>query len=208
MSEKGASMAPHRSMASRVIVALVAIVGLVAVPVAAQAGSGKVAAAPPRGAHCVASLSPASATGVSAVTGFSCFGTFSDAVGFASKGAVTLARSAEVASADATIRRQLHAYRALASPLLGIEYNSTGFGGSSLTLTGSGGSGCYGGTEYSFGNLGSYGWNDKIGSARTYSNCVGQHFKNTGLSGTSTSVFGSKSDFGSLDNAISSIRFY
>lgn len=191
------------SMVSVVVVAA----GVLAAPVAPQAAStSTIAQEQARGSHCVAALSEGSAAKRSVVKDYRCFATLAKAVMFASGGAVRMGPRSSFATTDTALR---HRSSSLASsPVLGIEYNASGFGGTSLTLTGSGGTGCYGGTEYSFSNLGTYGWNDKIESARTYSNCVGVHYKNTGLSGTSTSVYGSKSDFGSLSNEISSIRFF
>ncbi|HEY8787559.1 MAG TPA: hypothetical protein VIM10_00280 [Actinopolymorphaceae bacterium] len=183
----------------------VVVAGLLAAPAVAQAAPSPIAREQARGSHCVVALSPGSAAKRSVVKDYRCFSSLSEAVTFATGGKVRLGARSSFSSADTAL---LGSSSTASAPVLGIEYNWTGFGGTSLTLTGSGGSGCYGGTEYSFGNLGTYGWNDKIESARTYSNCVGVHYKNSGLWGTSTSVFGSKSDFGSLNNEISSIRFF
>lgn len=189
------------------LVSMVVVVGgALTAPATAQAAPSAIAREQARGSHCVVSLSAGSAAKRSVITGYHCFASLSKAVGFASSGAVRLGPRSSFSAADTALRRR--GSESATTPVLGIEYNADGFGGTSLTLTGSGGSGCYGGTEYSFGSLGTYGWNDRIESARTYSNCVGVHYKNSGLSGTSTSVYGSKSDLGSLDNEISSIRFY
>jgi hypothetical protein len=198
-------MRARRSALSMVSVVVVAA-GIFAAPAAAQAASSTIAHEQARGSHCVVSLSAGSAAKISVVTDYRCFQTLSKAVTFASGDTVELSTRASAAAADSALRRR--GTSTSIAPVLGIEYNEDGFGGSSLTLTGSGGTGCYGGTEYTFANLGTYGWNDKIESARTYSNCVGAHYKNSGLSGTSTSVYGSKADFGNLSNQISSIRFY
>jgi len=194
-----------RTALSMVSIAVV-VTGVLAAPAVAQASPSTIAREQARGSHCVASLSAGSATKRSVVQDYRCFTTLSKAVTYASGGKVSLGSRSSFSSADTALRWR--GSSALTSPVLGIEYNANGFGGSSLTLIGSGGSGCYGGTEYSFGNLGTYGWNDRIESARTYNNCVGMHYKDSGLSGTSSSVYGSKSDFGSLDNEISSIRFF
>ena len=194
-----------RRTALNMVSITVVVAGLLAAPAVAQAAPSPIAREQARGSHCVVALSPGSAAKRSVVKDYRCFSSLSEAVTFASGGKVRLGARSSFSSADTAL---LGSSSTASVPVLGIEYNWTGFGGTSLTLTGSGGSGCYGGTEYSFGNLGTYGWNDRIESARTYSNCVGVHYKNSGLSGTSTSVFGSKSDFGSLNNEISSIRFF
>jgi len=194
-----------RRTALNMVSITVVVAGLLAAPAVAQAAPSPIAREQARGSHCVVALSPGSAAKRSVVKDYRCFSSLSEAVTFASGGKVRLGARSSFSSADTAL---LGSSSTASVPVLGIEYNWTGFGGTSLTLTGSGGSGCYGGTEYSFGNLGTYGWNDRIESARTYSNCVGVHYKNSGLWGTSTSVFGSKSDFGSLNNEISSIRFF
>jgi hypothetical protein len=185
--------------------AVVVTAGVLAVPAVAQAAPSTIAREQARGSHCVVALSAGTAAKRSVVKDYRCFTTLSQAVAYASGGEVKLGARSSLSSADSALRRRSSASSA---PVLGIEYNEDNFGGTSLTLTGSGGSGCYGGTEYSFANLGTYGWNDKIESARSYSNCVAVHYKNSGLSGASASVFGSKGDFGSLSNEISSIRFF
>jgi len=194
-----------RRTALNMVSITVVVAGLLAAPAVAQAAPSPIAREQARGSHCVVALSPGSAAKRSVVKDYRCFSSLSEAVTFATGGKVRLGARSSFSSADTAL---LGSSSTASAPVLGIEYNWTGFGGTSLTLIGSGGSGCYGGTEYSFGNLGTYGWNDKIESARTYSNCVGVHYKNSGLWGTSTSVFGSKSDFGSLNNEISSIRFF
>ena len=195
-----------RRTALSMVSIVVVVAGLLAAPAAALAAPSTIAREQARGSHCVVALSAGSAAKRSVVKDYRCFTTLSQAVTFASGGKVRLGARSSFSSADTALRRRSSS--TVSAPVLGIEYNLTGFGGTSLTLTGIGGSGCYGGTEYSFTNLGTYGWNDRIESARTYSNCVGVHYKNSGLSGTSASVFGSRSDFGSLNNEISSIRFF
>jgi hypothetical protein len=185
---------------------VVVVAGVLTAPAMAQATPSTIAREQTHGSHCVVALSAGTASKHSVVNNYRCFTSLSRAITFASGGTVKLAARSSSSSADAALRRRSPALGT--TPVLGIEYNEDGFGGTSLTLTGSGGLGCYNGTEYSFGNLGTYGWNDKIESARTYSNCVGVHYKNSGLSGSSASAYGSKSDFGSLRNEISSIRFF
>ncbi len=134
-----------------------------------------------------------------------CFGSFRQAIRYATGGSVELSRRADLRASEPALRRIAGT---ASSPLLGIEYDSIGYGGASLTLRGSGGPGCTDGYTYSFGNLGTYGWNDRAASARTYSNCVGVHYRDRSLGGPSVSVFGSSSSLGSLNNQVSSVRFY
>jgi hypothetical protein len=93
----------------------------------------------------------------------------------------------------------------LASVLVGIEYSSSGYGGSSLSLYGSSGSGCYGGVTYGFSSLPS-GWNNVISSAQGFNGCTGRHYDATGYGGTFINC--TCSSMGAMDNRTSSILFY
>jgi hypothetical protein len=93
----------------------------------------------------------------------------------------------------------------MASVLLGIEYSSSGYGGSSLSLYGSSGSGCYGGVTYGFSSMPS-GWNNVISSAQSFNGCLGRHYDATGYGGTFINC--TCSSMGAMDNRTSSILFY
>ena len=94
---------------------------------------------------------------------------------------------------------------ATSTPLLGIEYTGSGYTGSTLSLYGSSGTGCSGGMTYGFSSLGG-GWNDTISSAKSYSNCVGRHYDNSGFGGIYVDCW--CSSMGSVDNRTSSILFW
>ncbi|HST66224.1 MAG TPA: hypothetical protein VLM05_13645, partial [Mycobacteriales bacterium] len=75
------------------------------------------------------------------------------------------------------------AVTAAATALLGVEYADANLRGSSLTLTGAG-AGCdnSGDVDYRFASMPS-GWNDRITSFTSFSNCVQQLFRNTNFGG-------------------------
>ncbi len=93
---------------------------------------------------------------------------------------------------------------ALSSVLVGIEYSSSGYGGSSLALYGSSGSGCYGGVTYGFSSLPG-GWNNVISSAQGFNGCDGRHYDATGYGGSFVDC--TCSSMGAMDNRTSSILF-
>jgi hypothetical protein len=95
---------------------------------------------------------------------------------------------------------------ALTSILVGIEYTSSGYGGSTLSLYGSSGSGCFGGVTYGFSSLPG-GWSNVISSAQGFNGCGGRHFDSTGYGGSFIQCSDSCSSMGAMDNRTSSIIF-
>ncbi|MET9019515.1 hypothetical protein ABZV93_06005 [Actinopolymorpha sp. NPDC004070] len=179
---------------------------------AAQAATG----VPDRSRHCAVGMPAMPAT--QSETGahltkpsrISCFGSFAESVSYATAGRVRLAPDARSVST-----RQLQAAgvvstpAALASqPLVGIEYEDSNYGGDSLVLYGSSGSGCYSGTWYGFPSMSSLGFDNRISSARTYSNCLGRHHDGTSYTGSYRYCDGSCSTFGTMNDRTSSIKFF
>jgi hypothetical protein len=154
--------------------------------------------------HCVSAAVPA---GSAAMGGpVTCFGSFAEAISFATHGAVRLP-----AGAHTVTQQQLDAGRAqfeqpnstTTSVVLGISYWDTGWTGSSWTHTGS--YGCDTDPDVDWQNPGPLGgWDDKIGSARAYSNCTGTYWANSNFWGAN---IGTDWSGGVMNNATSSIQW-
>jgi hypothetical protein len=161
-------------------------VGPAVVP--AQAGgptaeSATAAAAPPATAaqHCALVAGSSTAR---------CFATYRAAVAYGTGGRVTTAPvSARTAALDPAFARSmaaLPAATAKASVLLGTEYANANFGGASLSL-GSGRCDTSADADFRFASLPS-GWNDRITSFRSFSNCAQQLFRNTNFGGGALTI--------------------
>lgn len=125
-----------------------------------------------------------------------CFATFEEAVSAATSDKVKLRpgqrvlTQAELAQASDTV--------------VGIEYKDANFGGQNLILTTGAGFTCSGGLYVNFGSMPS-GWDNTIGSARSYANCKSGHFEYTN-NGGSVKICGCAT-MGALNDKTSSIRF-
>ncbi|MGL5928546.1 MAG: hypothetical protein ACRCY8_06390, partial [Dermatophilaceae bacterium] len=145
------------------------------------------------GMHCVVTATPDTAQ---PEVSTQCFDTLADSRAFAS-GAST--RSGVGAADTAT------STTSAGSTVVGIEYQDSGFGGGSLTLTAAtDGFSCSAGRFVNFPTLPS-GWDNTIGSARSYAGCKSGHYRYTN-NGGSVVICGCSS-LGSLDDRTSSIRF-
>jgi len=139
-----------------------------------------------------------------------CFATFPAAIAAATGGWVT---GAPASPADA-LRDPAFAAAVestpttLASVLVGIEYADINYGGSTLSMTASGRCDYSLDVDYRFPSLPS-GWNDRISSFRSYSNCAQQLFKSTSFTGGAlTNIVSSMSYVGSAANdQASSVTF-
>ncbi|MEQ4206384.1 hypothetical protein ABN028_07965 [Actinopolymorpha sp. B17G11] len=165
------------------------------------------------GDHCVVALdatpvddTTAAPESASAPT---CFDTFAAAIDFATGGRVAL-------DADATSvsEKQLMSAGAVSSevsqvarPLLGVEYQNGSYGGSSLVLYGSSGTGCYSGDWYGFPSMADLGFNNRISSAKMYSNCLGKHHDGSSYTGSYTYCDANCPSLGSMNDRTSSIKF-
>lgn len=134
-----------------------------------------------RGAHCVAE-SVAQVKGEARPTELSvaparCFDTFSDAIFAATNGRVRLPPSVTAKTVTEEMLRGDDASAALASYVIGIEYQHPNFQGATLTITSPV-------TCYGYNILFPYssfppGWNDSISSARAFSSCYySYHYEN------------------------------
>jgi hypothetical protein len=147
--------------------------------------SATAAAAPPASAapHCAL---------VAGATAARCFDTYRAAVAYGTGGRVTDAPvSARSAALDPAFARSMSALPAAtakaASLLLGTEYANANFGGASLSLFGATRCDNSSDADFRFASLPA-GWNDRITSFRSFSNCAQQLFRNTNFGGGSLTI--------------------
>ena len=179
-----------------------------AVPVgpaaAPQPAAGSVAESATAAARPPASAAPHCAL-VAGSTTARCFATYRAAVTYGTGGRVTDAPlSARTAATDPAFARAMSAPPAaapkLASVLLGTEYANANFSGASLSLFGAGRCDNSSDADFRFGSMPA-GWNDRITSFRSFSNCAQQLFRNINFGGGSlTIVITSLANVGSAAN--------
>lgn len=196
---------------------VVAVVGLAAAslqaPIASAATGDESSDNSGSGQTCVAALTPipeGSTVEASELADFRCFDSFSAGMEFATSGRVRLdpdARSVSDAELEAAGAVSTKA-KPRANPLLGIEYQHKKFGGDDLVLTGSGGSGCYAGTTYGFPSMSKLHFDNKISSAKAYSNCIGRHFAGANYYDSKYDCGGRCKSVGTLNDRTSSIKFF
>jgi hypothetical protein len=145
--------------------------------------SGPASAAVQPEQHCVVVLGAAT-TGVPVA---SCYSTFAQAM----RAAGSLAPTGG------------HLLHPRTSVVIGIDYSSTGFTGSTLTWTESAGCGSYAASSMPTG------WNDVVESVQNFNGCGTTLYQNTAFGGLSTSVGvnGSTSSLGSFNRMASSQRW-
>jgi hypothetical protein len=162
-------------------------VGPAAAPVPATGGTAESATA---AAPAPATAAPHCAL-VAGSTTARCFATYRAAVAYGTGGQVTDAPvSARSAALDPTFARTMSAVptvTAAASVLLGTEYANANFSGASLSLFGAGRCDNSSDVDFRFASLPS-GWNDRITSFRSFSNCAQQLFRNTNFGGGSLTI--------------------
>ena len=156
--------------------------------------------------YCYALLAPIEVgnSGSSKIIKTECFDNFADSIYAATNGRVQLDRSVQP---DEITDEILSSSNGLSSPssqvVIGIDWDSTNFGGSSNTWAVSG-SGCSSSVQYSASTMPS-GWDNRVSSARGYSGCnYYYHYQNINYGGTSAVCNSECSSMGSLDNATSS----
>jgi hypothetical protein len=145
--------------------------------------------------------------GSSRVIKSGCFDNFADSIYAATNGRVLLNHSARPEEVTNEI---LNSNNRLISPsnqvVIGIDWDNTNFGGSSYTWVVSG-SGCSSSTQYSVSSMPS-GWDNRVSSARGYSNCnYFYHYQGTSYGGSSVVCNTECATMGSLDNATSSEKW-
>lgn len=159
--------------------------------------------------HCYALIIPIEEgnNGSSRVIKAECFDNFADSIYAATNGRVQLDRFIQP---DEVTNESLNSTNGVSSTnsqvVIGIDWDSTNFAGSSYTWVVSG-SGCSSSTQYSVPSMPS-GWDNRISSARGYSNCnYFYHYQNTNYGGSSVVCNTDCSSMGSLDNATSSEKW-
>lgn len=159
--------------------ALLAAMSVIGLAGPASAASGPLAPSQAE-KHCVVALGPAS-TGVPVAV---CYPTFAQAMHAA--GSVTRTAAGP-----------------LTSVVIGIDYSSTGFAGSTLTWTEAAGCGSYAASSMPAG------WNDVVESVQNFNRCGTTLYQNTSFGGLTSSVpvNGSKSSLGSFNQTASSQRW-
>ena len=164
-------------------------VGPAAVPAPASGATAESATA---AAPAPASTAPHCAL-VAGSTTAQCFGTYRAAVAYGTGGRVSHAPvSARAAALDPAFARTMSALAAAtpkvaASTLLGTEYADANFSGASLSLFGAGRCDNSSDADFRFASLPA-GWNDRITSFRSFSNCAQQLFRNTNFGGGSLTI--------------------
>jgi hypothetical protein len=164
-----------------------------AVPVGPAAASAPAAGGPTAESATAAAPPPASAAQhcalVAGSTKAHCFDTYRAVVAYGTRGRVTDAPlSARAAATDPAFARAMSAPAAqAASVLLGTEYANANFSGASLSLFGAGRCDDSADADFRFASLPS-GWNDRITSFRSFSNCAQQLFRNINFGGGSLTI--------------------
>jgi len=128
-----------------------------------------------------------------------CFQSFAEAISAATGGTVKV-RQGQRALSEA----ELAPTPLATSTVVGIEYKDANFGGSSLTLSTPGIFQCAGGAYVNWNSMPS-GWDNTIGSARSYAGCKSGHFEYVN-NGGSVRICGCAT-MGAMNDKTSSIRF-
>ena len=177
----------------------------------AQAATGSAAGADAGARHCAAGLAAAPSGAEKAATASApvCFDSFAEAISFATDGRVSLPAQADRVDEKQLLDSGAASTQAaqVARPLLGVEYQNSSYGGGSLVLYGSSGTGCYSGEWYGFPSMASLGFDNRISSAKMYSNCLGKHHDGTSYTGSYTYCETNCSSLGSMNDKTSSIKF-
>jgi hypothetical protein len=134
-----------------------------------------------------------------------CFGTFQEALLFATNGSVKVAPDFLPQELTSEVLGK-SAVQPLATFVIGIEYEHADFGGSSILYQNS--VSCVG-FQHSVSFVGEA-WNDRISSARAFSNCNhAVHFEHANFVGASVDCFSACSYIGdAMNDRTSSIRWF
>lgn len=168
------------------------------------------AAAPSDGAtnhsssrHCVVHAIAADAQSSEAATRPACFGSFADAIRFATDGTVRLPSNAShVTQADLDAGR---AVSRTASTVIGIEYEDINFGGTEWIIAQANGCNDGGAEVWLRSDLTGTAMNNEISSARTYAGCKSRHFDLANFGGSS--YLCGCSQMGTMNDRTTSIRW-
>jgi hypothetical protein len=161
-----------------------------------------------RQSHCYSLLSPINKNvgGSSEIIESACFDTFSEAIQAATKSRVLLDPSIRPENITETMLNNVEGIDLDAvQVVIGIDWDYSNYGGSTYTWVVSN-YGCSDTIQYSVSSMPS-GWNDRVSSAKGYSNCSFYHYQNTNFGGSSVVCNPNCSSMGALDNSTSSERW-
>ncbi len=160
--------------------------------------------------HCVTRITPSHPGQRDSVALYThCFATFAEAIADATEGRTHLPSTMKPQDLTQTV---LNTYSGAVRPnttyVLSIEYDLNNFGGSSVTLTGTA---TCSNASYWISNVGTWwpGWNDRIRSAKGFSDCNNiAHYENVGWTGASLVCTPNCSSMGVMSAQTSSLGAY
>jgi hypothetical protein len=154
----------------------------------------------------VASLEPIQpGAKASRLASLECFSSFADAISAATDGTVWVSRRDDLRTQLEAATQQLHdGVVTTSSFVLAIDYVDAGFGGQSLTWTGTGA--CSSSTSFGAGSMPS-GWDNVVSSTRGFSNCNSNIlWENTNFTGAQVTCHPDCSNVGPAMNDRTSSR--
>lgn len=159
--------------------------------------------------HCYSLLSPINENSgdFSQVLESKCFDSFSESIRAATKGRVQLDHTIQPeAVTEDMLNDGVEIDMTDVQVVIGIDWDYTSFAGSSYTWVVSN-NGCSNSIQYSISSMPA-GWDNRVSSARAYSNCnYYYHYQNTNQEGSSVVCNTECSTMGLLDNATSSEKW-
>jgi hypothetical protein len=137
-----------------------------------------------------------------------CFDSFTDAIAFATGGAITDAPADAAKAATPAFARRIDAVGATGCPcLLGLVWVHADFAGASKGWTANSTCDTSGDVDHGVGYVGNS-WNDVISSSRGYNNCQLKHWEHANWEGRSTGWLSSASYLGdAMNDETSSLQF-
>jgi hypothetical protein len=134
-----------------------------------------------------------------------CYSRFRDAIAMGSRGSVQLATTATPGSLTERELRAGTSVSPKASVLVGTEYDGSGFAGASVNYFMA--STCTAATTWQVPNVGAA-WNDVFQSGKGFGGChTNKKYRNTNFGGSVVTCTPNCSDYGALDNQVSSLRW-
>ena len=159
--------------------------------------------------HCYALISPINANDdkASTIITSECFNNFSDSIFAATKGRVKLNRSIQPGElTDEMLNGREEQSSFSYQVVIGIDWDDNDYRGGSYTWVVDG-NGCSSTIQYGVSSMPS-GWDNRVSSARGYSNCNSfYHYKNTNYDGSLIVCDPECSSMGTLNNATSSEKW-
>jgi hypothetical protein len=133
-----------------------------------------------------------------------CYGTYAEAISAGTGGAIRLPKGTTARSVtDAMMTPR--AGVALATVVIGTEYDLNGYGGGSKSYTAS--STCTASTTWETSNVGVV-WNDVFSSGRGFGGCdTNRKFVGTNFAGSSLTCTPDCANYGAVSNLVSSLRW-